>query len=437
MKIVLLCWRDTDHPEGGGSERYLERVADYLADQGHQVMFRTAKYPGAPRFEYRRLPSAGQSNGQSGTQSNAHGDTNQANPATVLFSRGGGNLSVYPRALAVLLAERLGIKRLGFGRFSYRLPLAYFGRPDVVVDTQNGVPFFASLVSGAPTIVLTHHCHREQWSVAGPLLSRLGWFIESRLSPLVHRRTPWVTVSAPSAEELTELGVPRDNIRIIRNGIDPVPSSLIPDAPNASTAAASSTGPNTPDTSTNPANAPGPPTVHLVALSRLVPHKQIEHALDALAAVRRTHPNVRLDIIGDGWWADKLREHARELGIESHVIFRGHVSEELKHRVLGRAALHVMPSRKEGWGLAVIEAAQHGVPTVGYESSAGLRDSVIDGETGLLCGSPGGLINAVEYLLDHPEERARMGQAAKERAAEFSWEATGAAWDAAVRELGE
>ena len=111
------------------------------------------------------------------------------------------------------------------------------------------------------------------------------------------------------------------------------------------------------------------------------------------------------------------------------MVFHGYVSEELKHRILNRASVHVMPSRKEGWGLAVIEAGQHGVPTVGYESSAGLRDSIIDGVTGLLCDSPGGLMNAVEYLLDNPEKRREMGRAAKCRAEEFSWEATGAAWE--------
>ncbi|OFM59897.1 glycosyl transferase [Corynebacterium sp. HMSC058E07] len=375
MKVLLLCWRDTDHPEGGGSERYLERVGQHLAAQGHQVVFRTAHYPGSTR--------------------------SQQVSRNFRFSRGGGNLTVYPRALAAIVAAR-------FGRGS----LADIGRPDVVVDTQNGVPFFASLVSGAPTVVLTHHCHREQWSVAGPVLSRIGWLIESTLSPWIHRRRRWVTVSAPSAEELVELGVPRGSIEIIRNGIDPVAPSLIPDAP-----------------SPNSDHASEEQTIHLVALSRLVPHKQIEHAMDAVAAVARTHPNVRLDIIGDGWWADRLRDYARELGIEPLVIFHGFVSEELKHRILNRASVHVMPSRKEGWGLAVIEAGQHGVPTVGYESSAGLRDSIIDGQTGLLCDSPGGLMNAVEYLLDNPDKRREMGRAAKRRAEEFSWDATGRAWE--------
>lgn len=374
MKIVLLCWRDTDHPEGGGSERYLESVAQYLANQGHEVMFRTAMYSGAQRFEVVQKP------GQ----------------APVQFSRGGGNITVYPRAWLALLAGRFG---LNIG------PLKRFGKPDVVVDTQNGVPFFASVVSGAPTVVLTHHCHREQWAVAGPILSRIGWLIESRISPWLHRRNQWVTVSQPSAEELEGLGVEEKNVAIIRNGVDPVPHGL--DRGEV---------------------GKGGQTVRLVTLSRLVPHKQLEHALDAVAALRRTHPNVRLDIIGDGWWLEKLQAHAAELGVEPNVVFHGHVSEELKHRLLERADIHVMPSRKEGWGLAVIEAGQHAVPTVGYESSAGLRDSIVDGETGLLAGSPGGFINAVEQLLDHPQWRQELGRKAQVRAREFSWDATGAAW---------
>ncbi len=378
MKILLLCWRDTHHPEGGGSERYLERVADHLAAQGHQVIFRTARYAGSARRESVQ--------------------TQQGQGTTIEFSRGGGAYTVYLRALAGLAAARLGLP-VG--------PLQSMGRPDVVVDTQNGVPFFASLVAGAPTVILTHHCHREQWSVAGPLLARIGWFIESTVSPWLHRKNRWVTVSSPSAEELVGLGVPKEKIDIIRNGIDPAAEL----------------------------NAPAPReaqddehTIHLVTLSRLVPHKQIEHALDAVAALIPQHPNLRLDVIGDGWWKEKLHAHARELGVEPYVVFHGHVTEDIKHRILSRAAIHVMPSRKEGWGLAVVEAGQRGVPTVGYYSSAGLRDSVDDNVTGLLAGSPGGFINAVEELVQDPEKTSQMGEAARKKAEGYSWQTTGEAW---------
>ena len=122
MKILLLCWRDTHHPQGGGSERYLERVGDFLVSQGHEVLFHTAMYPGAPRRSVQRR---------------------------VAYTRAGGKMTVYPLAWLRLVAARLG-----FGRFR---------DVDVVVDTQNGIPFFAGPLSGKPTVLLTHHCHREQW----------------------------------------------------------------------------------------------------------------------------------------------------------------------------------------------------------------------------------------------------------------------------------
>ncbi|WP_067796333.1 glycosyltransferase family 4 protein [Nocardia beijingensis] len=362
-EVLLLCWRDTGHPQGGGSERYLEQVGAQLAARGVKVTLRTARYPGAARRE--------------------HVDG-------IDISRAGGRYTVYPRALAALLLGRIGLG-----------PLRGV-RPDAVIDTQNGIPFFARAVTSAPSVVLVHHGHREQWPVAGRLVGRVGWWIESRLSPRVHRRNQYLTVSLPSAEELATLGVDRSRIAVVRNGAEPVPV----DAP---TGAAETRTPA--------------PTV--VVLSRLVPHKQIEDALAAVALLRDRVPGLRLDVIGDGWWADNLRDNARELGIADAVTFHGHVDERRKHELLARAWVHVLPSRKEGWGLAVIEAAQHGVPTVGYRSSRGLTDSIVDGATGILVDDVTQLADAVGDLLDDPGARTVMGEKARARAREFSWEQTG------------
>src|SRR6476620_1196671 len=51
--VLLLCWRDTGHPQGGGSEAYLERIGAHLAESGVRVTLRTARYQGAPRREVR------------------------------------------------------------------------------------------------------------------------------------------------------------------------------------------------------------------------------------------------------------------------------------------------------------------------------------------------------------------------------------------------
>ncbi|MGU3584278.1 glycosyltransferase family 4 protein [Rhodococcus sp. C26F] len=362
-EVLLLCWRDSGHPQGGGSERYLEQVGAQLAARGVRVVLRTASYPGAAKRD--RIDG-------------------------ITVSRGGGRLTVYPRALAAILAGRFGVG-----------PLAGI-RPDTVIDTQNGIPFFARLVAGAPVTVLVHHCHREQWPVAGRLMAKLGWWIESSLSPRVHRRNQYLTVSLPSADELRALGVDRQRIAVVRNGVDAVPAGVAVGSDDTRTAHPS-----------------------VCVLSRLVPHKQIEDALAAVAALRGTVPGLHLDVIGGGWWEQNLRDAAAELGIGDAVTFHGHVDEQRKHELLSRAWVHVMPSRKEGWGLAVVEAAQHGVPTIGYRSSKGLTDSIIDGVTGVLVDSPAELTAAVADLIADADRRRQLGNKARIRAGEFSWEATG------------
>ena len=296
----------------------------------------------------------------------------------VTISRGGGPYSVYIWAGLAMVAARL---RVG--------PLRRV-RPDVVIDTQNGVPFLARLAFGRRVAVLVHHCHREQWPVAGRFVGRLGWLVESWLSPRMHRRNQYVTVSLPSARDLSDLGVDAARIAVVRNGLDEAPAETLTAQRSA--------------------------TPRVVVLSRLVPHKQIEDALDAVAALRPRVADLHLDIVGGGWWHERLVERAHRLGIADAVTFHGHVDDRTKHAVVQRSWVHVLPSRKEGWGLAVIEAAQHGVPTIGYRSSGGLTDSVIDGVTGVLVDDHHDLVDRLEQPTGRtcPARRARrQGQGAQ------------------------
>ncbi len=159
----------------------------------------------------------------------------------------------------------------------------------------------------------------------------------------------------------------------------------------------------------------------VLVLSRLVPHKQIEDALAAVALLRPSIPGLHLDIVGGGWWWQRLVDHAARLGITDAVTFHGHVDDVTKHHVMQQSWVHVLPSRKEGWGLAVIEAAQHAVPTIGYRSSGGLADSIIDGVTGVLVDSRAELVNRLQQLLADPVLRDQLGAKAQARSAEFSW----------------
>jgi glycosyltransferase involved in cell wall biosynthesis len=354
--VLLLCWRDTGHPQGGGSETYLQRIGSQLAADGVDVTLRTARYRGAARREV--LDG-------------------------VTVSRGGGRYSVYVLAGLAMLAARIGLG-----------PLRGV-RPDVVVDSQNGVPFLARLAFGRRSVLLVHHCHREQWPVAGPLMSRVGWFVESTLSPRLHRHNQYVTVSLPSARDLADLGVNPDHVAVVRNGLDEAPADTL-----------------TPSRSETP---------RVAVLSRLVPHKQIEDVLDAVAELLPHTPDLRLDVVGGGWWHDRLVAHAAGLGIADAVTFHGHVDDRTKHQVLQSCWVHVLPSRKEGWALAVTEAAQHAVPTIGYRSSGGLTDSIVDGVTGLLVDDHAELVSCLEQLLSDDVQREQLGVKAQVRTGEFSW----------------
>jgi glycosyltransferase involved in cell wall biosynthesis len=352
--VVVLNWRDTQHPEGGGSEVYVERLAHGLAAQGDRVTILCAAVAGRRRVETH--------NG-------------------VTFVRRGGHLTVYLWAALLVVLGRLG-------------PL---GRSDVIIEVQNGMPFLARLYARCPVVVLVHHVHKEQWHVVGPVLARIGWFLESRVAPVVNRGSRYVAVSNVTAAELEGLGVGPEQITVAFNGIL-----------------------SGPEIGTVPRSA----TPHLVVLGRLVPHKRAEHAIDVVKALRDEIPDLTLAIVGSGWWEDELREYAANSEVADRIEFLGHVDEATKHRELARAWALVLPSVKEGWGLVIIEAAVHGTPSIAYRSAGGVRESIQDGVTGLLADDARDLVDMARSVLCDHELRQELGAKAALRAEEFDWQTT-------------
>jgi glycosyltransferase involved in cell wall biosynthesis len=353
LHVVFLNWRDRSNPEGGGSEIYVERVAAGLVARGHRVTIVAARYPGSAR---REVLASG-----------------------IRMVRTGNHSTVYAKAAGLLLSGRLG-------------------RPDVVVDVQNGMPFLPRLYRRGPVVVLVHHVHREQWSVVfGPVLARLGWWIESWLAPRVNRGLPYVAVSEVTRDELGKLGVQPERVRVVHNGTSEPLSTKVPRSP----------------------------TPLLIVLSRLVPHKRIEIALQALAKLRTDIPDLRLVVAGRGWWAQQLLDEAQALAVEDAVEFAGFVDEPTKHRLLASSWVSLVPSVKEGWGLAVVEAAIHATPSVAFQGAGGVAESIVDGHTGLLAEQDDveSFIGHVRSLLADQELRERLAGGARQHAAGFTWNA--------------
>jgi glycosyltransferase involved in cell wall biosynthesis len=314
------------------------------------------------------------------------------------------------------LEERDGVhlRRLGGRLTVYLWGLAWLVRHrrdvDVVVDVVNGLPFASPLVRRRGVVALVHHVHAEQWRIIYPgLAGRVGWFVESRVVPLLYRGRPFLTVSDASAADLAALGVDPATITVVRNGLAVAPPVELP------------------------AEAPTP---RLVVLSRLVPHKQIEHAFVVVRRLAPAVPDLHLDVVGDGWWHDELVAAAACEGVTNRVTFHGHVSDARRDELVGRAWLMVMPSVKEGWCLAITEAGAQGTPSVAYASAGGVTESIHDGETGRLVSDLDELVATVRDLLGDEPTRNAMAVAAQAMARGLTWEECARRADEVLRSSG-
>lgn len=157
-------------------------------------------------------------------------------------------------------------------------------------------------------------------------------------------------------------------------------------------------------------------------VARLSPQKALHVLLEALPAVIREVPEVRVLIVGDGSERPRLEKLADRLGVASCVYFAGN-RVDVPDQLLAMDVF-VLPSLFEGLPLAILEAMAAGRPVVATEVD-GVPEIVKDGVTGFLVspGNPAQLARALVRLLRDPTTAARFGDAARQRAQDFSTDA--------------
>ena len=175
----------------------------------------------------------------------------------VRFVRRGDHLAVYV----------IGMLRLLLGRF---------GKVDLVVDVQNGLPFFTGWSPAPPWSCWCTTCTASSGPSSTRVCGRVGWWIERVLAPRLYRA---FAVRRGVAGDPERAHHPGRRSRADRGR----PQRHRP-RPRA-------------DVSRSPAPL-------LCVLGRLVPHKQVEHAIDAIVALRADHPDASLVVVGNGWWED-------------------------------------------------------------------------------------------------------------------------------------
>ncbi len=269
-------------------------------------------------------------------------------------------------------------------------------RPDVVVDVLNKLPFLSPWTVPTPTFAIVHHLMGTTAfrQVAFPVAA-VSWASE-KLIPACYGRTPMFAISPSSRDDMIERGVPAENIHVLPPGID--------------------------DTVYTGGGSAAEREPIVMWVGRLEPYKCADHMLDAFPGILKAVPEARLQIVGEGQARAGLEARVADMGLSDRIAFTGFISEQEKIDRLRRAAVVVNTSEKEGWGMTVIEGNACGVVSVSSDVP-GLRDSVRDGETGLLYpfGDIGALSEGISRVLRDGGLRETMTANAREWAARFSW----------------
>lgn len=358
LNILILSWRGPDHPHAGGAEESTHEHAKGWVKAGHKVTLFTSYFRGGKKEEV-----------IDGVQ---------------------------------IIRRGLQIFGVQWEAFKWYL-LTPHSKYNLVIDQFHGIPFFTPLFVRVKKLAFIHEVTKEVWALNpwpkpfNLLPAIVGTIAEPLIFKLFYKKTPFMTVSNSTKEDLTSWGIPAANITVVHNGLTvPKLKKKLPKEIKKT-------------------------AIFLGALSK---DKGIEDAIKIFAAVDRGDPTWQFWVVGKGeeHYLKFLKSLCVKLGIYKKVKFWGYVSNEKKFELLERAHVLINPSVREGWGFVVMEAASCGTPTVGY-NVAGLKDSILDGKTGILCDlKPYACAQEILSLMSDQTKYNRLRQNCFKWASEFSWE---------------
>lgn len=258
--------------------------------------------------------------------------------------------------------------------------------PDLVIDEINTLPFFACFYVKKPVILFVHQLARQVWFYQLPLLAAaVGYFLEPAYLWLL-RKNRVITVSQSTKQDLLRFGFNADKIKIISEGIAIEPARDL-------------------------AQIKKYPKPTILSLNLIRPMKRTHHIVRAFEIAKEKIKDLQLLVAGEavGGYGKKVLKMIARSSHHSSIEYLGRVSEETKIEILQKSHLVCIASVKEGWSLVVTEAASQGTPAVAYNID-GVRDSIKNNQTGILCGknTPQNLAKNIVSLLHDREYYRRL-----------------------------
>jgi glycosyltransferase involved in cell wall biosynthesis len=344
LKILWINHRDPKHPNSGGSEIRIREIGKRLVQNGNSVKLVCERWPGSKNTE----------------------------------------------SLDGIEIERVASK------YSIHLKTPFLLNKDdydfVIDDIAHAIPWESQFFTNKCVIAQVHHVHQEVLKFElNPILANMIAISEKTIK--YYNNIIAVSESTKNAL-IHDLGVSKNKIKIITNGID-----LAHYKPSAKACS---------------------PTILWVG--RVKRYKRVDHVLSAFTLIAKQIPNAKLIIVGNGDYLENIKKIAENLHL-SNVIFTGAVDEKKKVSLMASSWVIVSSSLTEGWGMTITESAACGTPAVAYDV-AGLRDSIRNNETGLLAsdGNNKALAQALLRVLQDEQLRVALSENALRWATEFSWD---------------
>ncbi len=318
--------------------------------------------------------------------------------------------SMYKGAKKEEVMDGVKIKRAGdqfFGVKIYAFLWYFFGKHpkfDLVVDEFHGIPFFTPLYVRTRKLAFIHEVAKGVWKL-NPwprpfnfIPAFFGPLIESLTFKFIYKKNVFMTVSESTKKDLIASGILSKNIRVVFNGVK------VSTLKKKFDKEVKKTG---------------------IFLGSLSYDKGLLDIVKIIGAIDRKDDNWQFWIVGNGLpeYINYINEKARELGVEKKIKFWGFVSETKKFELLTRAWVLLNPTVHEGWGLVNIEANSVGTPVIGYDVQ-GMKDSVRDGETGILVdkGDYRALADKALKLVGDKENYQKFQEKCRRWASRFSWD---------------
>jgi len=389
VRIALLSYRG--NPYSGGQGVYIRQLSSALVELGHRVEVLSGQpYPELrPGVTLTTLPSLDLYRPERPFRlSRPMRDTIDVAEFAIMCAAG------FPEPLTFSLRawRELAARRREF---------------DVVHDNQCLGYGLLAINRFLPVLATVHHPIaidlRTELAAAPSRLRRLSlrrWYGFVRMQNRVTRRLPrLLTVSGASREAIsTEMGIPRERIAVVPNGVDTAFFKPLPHRPRV-------------------------PGRVMTTASADAPLKGLATLLEAMASVRDQRP-AELLVVGRPSRNGEVKRTIDRFGLGRTVRFVSRVSDVELVRLYAEAEVAVVPSLYEGFSFPAVEAMACGVPVVA--TTGGALPEVIgaDGESGLLVppGDPPALAAAIGCALDDAGLRRRLGAQGRERVGErFSW----------------